>query len=82
MVDQYFGRQNDSMSRPHLESTPLGPNTNNRTTSPIDLIPVGKNSRAYATDTNNGNARAKCKSTRTRGPGSRPIIVRLIIKLI
>ena len=39
--NQDFGRQNNSMSRPPLESTPLGTNTNNRSTSPIDLIPVG-----------------------------------------
>ena len=41
MVDQYFGRQNDPMSRPTLDSTPLGTNTANETTSPIDSIPVG-----------------------------------------
>ena len=41
MVDQYFGRQNDPMSKPTLYSTPLGTNTTNRTTSPIDSIPVG-----------------------------------------
>ena len=51
VVDQYFGRQNDYMSRPHLESTSmgrppldsplLGTNTNNGKKSPIDLIPVG-----------------------------------------
>ena len=40
MVDQYFGRQNDPMSRPRLDSTTLGTNTTNRTTSPIDLIPA------------------------------------------
>ena len=39
--NQYFGRQNDSMSQPPLESTPLGTNTTNGTTSHIDLIPVG-----------------------------------------
>ena len=27
MVDQDFGRQNDPMSRPHLDSTPLGTTT-------------------------------------------------------
>ena len=41
MVDQYFGRQNDPMSRPTLDSTPLGTNTINLTTSPIASIPVG-----------------------------------------
>ena len=41
MVDQDFGCQNDSMSRPTLDLTPLGMNTTNITTSPIDLIPVG-----------------------------------------
>ena len=40
-VDQYFGRQNDPMSRPTLGLTPLGMNTTNRTTSPIDSVPVG-----------------------------------------
>ena len=40
MVDQDFGGQNDPMSRPTLESNPLGMNTTNRTTSPIDSIPV------------------------------------------
>ena len=38
--NQDFGCQNNSMSRPHLESTPLGTNTTNRKTSPIDSIPV------------------------------------------
>ena len=41
MVDQDFGRQNDPMSRLTLDSTPLGKNTNNGTTSPIDSIPLG-----------------------------------------
>ena len=41
LVDQDFGRQNDPMSQPPLESTPLGTNTTHRTTSPSDLIPVG-----------------------------------------
>ena len=40
VVNQYFGRQNDPMSRPTLDSTPLGTNTTNVTTSPIDSIPV------------------------------------------
>ena len=40
--NQYFGRQNNSMSRPHLDSAPLGKDTTNRTMSPIDSIPVGK----------------------------------------
>ena len=39
--NQDFGRQNNSMSRPHLDLTPLGTNTTNGTTSPIDSIPVG-----------------------------------------
>ena len=37
-----FGCQNISMSRPHLDSTPIGTNTTNGTTSSIDLIPIGK----------------------------------------
>ena len=39
-VDQYFGRPNDPMSRPPFDSTPLGINTINGTTSPSDSIPV------------------------------------------
>ena len=35
-----FGRQNNSMSRPPLDSTSLGTNTTNGTMSPIDSIPV------------------------------------------
>ena len=42
MVDQYFGRKNDPMSRPTLDSTPLGTNTTNGTTSPIGSILVKK----------------------------------------
>ena len=38
--NQDLGRQNNSMSRPPLESTPIGTNTTNSKTSPIDLIPV------------------------------------------
>ena len=41
MLDQDFGRQNDPMSRPTLDSTPIGTDTTNGTTSPIDSIPVG-----------------------------------------
>ena len=41
LVDQFFWRQNDPMSRPPLDSTPLGTNTTNGTTSPSDSIPVG-----------------------------------------
>ena len=40
MVDQDFGRKNDPMSRPTLDSTNIGTNATNRTTSPIDSIPV------------------------------------------
>ena len=40
VVDQFFGSQNDPMSRPPLDSTPLGTNMTNGTTSPSDLIPV------------------------------------------
>ena len=75
-----FGRQNNSISRTPLDSTPISTNTTNGKTSPIDLIPVLKNASAYATDTTNGFSRAKRKIARTSGPGSRPIIVRLIIK--
>ena len=32
------------MSRPHLDSTPLGTNTTSGTTSPSDFIPVGTKS--------------------------------------
>ena len=38
---QDFGRQNNPMSRPTLDLTPIGKNTTNGTTSPIDSIPVG-----------------------------------------
>ena len=41
MVDQYFGRQNDPMSQPTLDSTLLDTNTTNGKTSPIDSILVG-----------------------------------------
>ena len=37
--NQYFGRRNNSMSQPPLDSTPLGTNTTNVTTSHIDPIP-------------------------------------------
>ena len=40
MEDQDFGRKNNCMSRPTLDSTPLGTNTTNGTTSHIDLIPA------------------------------------------
>ena len=40
--NQYFGRQNNSMSQPPLGLTPLGINRINIKTSPIDSIPVGK----------------------------------------
>ena len=53
MGNQDFGRQNNSMSPPPLDLTPIGMNTINVTTLPIDLIPVKKNARAYATDTTN-----------------------------
>ena len=39
--NQYFERQNISMSRPPLDSNPFGINTTNGATSPIDSIPVG-----------------------------------------
>ena len=80
MVDQNFGRLNDPMSQPTLDSTPLGINMTNGTTSPIDSISVKKNARAYATDTTNGISRANCKRARTRLPVPIPIIVRLFIK--
>ena len=38
---QYFERENISMSRPTLDSTPISTNITNGTTSPIDSIPVG-----------------------------------------
>ena len=73
MVDQDFGRQNKPMIRPPLDSTPFGINVTIGTTSPIDSIPVGKNTRSYATSTS---------KIFTRGPGSIPIIVIFIIKQI
>ena len=39
--NQDFGRQNISMSQPPLESTPIGTNTTNRTTSKLESIPIG-----------------------------------------
>ena len=39
--NQDLGRQNNYMSRPPLDSDPLGTNTNTGTTSPIESIPVG-----------------------------------------
>ena len=39
------------MIRPRLESTPLGTNTTNRTTSPIDLIPVGTKTLDHTSQT-------------------------------
>ena len=74
--------QNYPMGQSTLDSTPLGTITTNRTTSPIDLIPVEKNARAYTTDSTNGIYRAKRKSARTRGPGSRHIIAILVTKEI
>ena len=41
MVDQNFGRLNDPMSQPTVDSTHLGTNTTDRTMLPIDSIPVG-----------------------------------------
>ena len=41
MVDQDFWRQNDPMSRPTLDLTPLGTNMTNGTTPQIDSITVG-----------------------------------------
>ena len=38
--NQDFGCQNNSMSRPPLDSTPLGKNTINGTTSPLNSITV------------------------------------------
>ena len=40
MVNQYFGRQNDPVIRPPLDTIPIGTDMNNRTTSPIESIPV------------------------------------------
>ena len=54
MVEQDFGRQNDSMSRPTVDSThmsrpplnsnPPGTNMTDRTTTQSDLVPVGTKS--------------------------------------
>ena len=41
VVNKDFGRQNNSMSLPPLDLTPIGTNMNNATTSPSDSIPVG-----------------------------------------
>ena len=78
--NQDFGRQNNYMSRPPFDPTPLGTNMTNGTTSPIDSIPVEKNSRDYSTDTTNGIDRAKRKNTRTRGTGYRLIVYWIVMK--
>ena len=44
MLDQDFVRQDYPMSQPHLDSNPLGMNTDNRKTAPSDSIPVGTKS--------------------------------------
>ena len=74
VVNQYLERQNSSMSRPLLDSIPLGTNMNNGKLSKFDSV--------LSTDTTSGFARAKWKSVRTWRLGSGPIIVRLIIKQI
>ena len=86
--NQDFGRQNNSMSLPPLDSTPIGMNTINVKTSPIDSISVEtKTARTDATNTTNGVVnttnglfKAKRESAQTSGPGVRPIIFRVIIK--
>ena len=79
--NQYFEGQSISMSWQLLDSTPFGTNTTNGIKSPIDLIPVGKKNRPYATNTTNilSNTtnrfiRAKSRSARTSRPIVRPII--------
>ena len=40
MVNQDFGRKNNPISQPTFDLTPLGTNTTNKTTSPMDSIAV------------------------------------------
>ena len=79
---QDFGRQNDPMSWPTLDSTPLGTNTTNRKMSHIDLMPVRKKLQSLRHWYDQQNCQRKWKSARTRGPGPRAIVVRLIIEEI
>ena len=44
VVDQDYGYQNGPMGLSHLDSSHIGTNRPNRTTSPIELIQVGKKS--------------------------------------
>ena len=61
--NQYFGCQNISMNQPHLGSTLLGTNLNNRKTSPIESIPFGTKMpeatpRTLPTDVSEQNGKA------------------------
>ena len=87
--NQDFERQNISMSQPPLDSTPFGTNTTNVKNHQLNRFLSVQNTRTYVTETTNGIPnttnvliRAKEKSARTSGPGSRPIIIRLIIKRV
>ena len=44
-------RQNISMSRPPLDSTPIGTNTTNGKTSQLDSIPIGTKTPEYMPQT-------------------------------
>ena len=71
------------MSRPPLESTPIGTNAKKRNNSTIGLDSYwNKTTRTHANDTDNRINLVKGKRARNRGPGVRPIIVRLIIEQI
>ena len=69
------------MSRLPLDSTPLGTNTTNGTTSHINSIPVGTKTPEPTPLTQPTEfPNQKWENAHTRGTGSRPIIVRLIIE--
>ena len=90
VVYQYFGRNNDSMSRPPLYSTPLGTNKNYRTTSPSDSIPVGTKSSeptpltlpTYSPTLTTYLTKQNGKAHVPGDPNKYPIIFRLISKEI
>ena len=78
---QDLDQEDISMSWPTLYSTTIGKNSTNGKMSPNWLdYSRNKNNRAYATNTTNKISKAKWKSARTRWPGPRPIIVRLIVE--
>ena len=83
--NQEFYRQNVLMSQPPLELTPIGANTTNAKTSHLKSTPVATKMldlKPLKRPTESSNAKKNGKRARTRRPGIRPIIFRLIIKKI